>query len=332
MCRGRMSRLGFLARRFAFAVGAAYGVMTVAFFVVASMPDPNLGWLSQGHTEDQAAAINAVKEAKNLNEPLLDRYVSWLVDVTTLDWGRSMGRFGGAMSGRPGPPVTDLLGKAIPVTLAYVVPAVLVSFAIALAVGSYVALNPESRLANSVSSIGYVGLGIPNFFIAELVLLAAAEWVDWIPLGFSRHVSPTDPGTLVPYLVPAAVLTTTLAAGQLRYVRAESTEYFGEEFVTLVRAKGASDTRVVRHVLRNAALPLLSLFFADLVSTLVVQVYVIEFVFHIPGLGDLGLQAIRDRDMPLILGTTMVVAYVGIAGNFAQDVAYAWLDPRAAEK
>lgn len=328
-----MSRVRFLLRRLAFAVGSAYGVMTVAFLVVASMPDPNLGYLSQSPSvEDQAAAVDAVREAKNLDQPLHERYLSWLVDVTTLDWGRSTGRFGGALEGEAAPAVTDLVAAALPPTLAYVVPAVLGSFAIALAVGSYVALHPHSRVANAVSSLGYVGLGVPNFFIAELVLIAAAEWAGWIPLEFSRSVSPTEPGTLVPYLVPAAVLTTTLAAGQLRYVRAESAHHFGEEFVTLVRAKGASNVRVVRHVLRNAALPLLSLFFADLVSTLVVQVYVVEFVFGIPGLGDLGLQAIRDRDMPLILGTTMVVAYVGIAGNFAQDVAYAWLDPRAAEE
>ncbi|WP_435349773.1 ABC transporter permease [Haloarchaeobius sp. HRN-SO-5] len=318
-----MSRAGFLARRFVVAVASAYAVMTVAFAVVATMPDPNLGWLSRSKTTDQVGAINAVREAKNLNDPLHERYLSWLVDVTTLDWGRSVGQFGGG-----GPPVTDLLAETIPVTLAYVVPAVVASFAVALVVGSYAALNPHSRLASAVSSVGYVGLGIPNFFLAEVVLLAAVEEFGWIPLGFSRGVSLTDPGTLVPYLVPAAVLTTTLAAGQLRYVRAEAAQYFGEEFVTLVRAKGASDVRVLRHVLRNAALPLLSLFVADLVSTLVVQVYVIEFVFNIPGLGALGLQAISDRDMPLILGTTMVVAYVGIAGNFFQDVVYTWLDPR----
>jgi peptide/nickel transport system permease protein len=328
-----VSRLGFLARRFAFAVASTYAVMTVAFAVVATMPDPNLGWLSQSPTvDDQAEAIDAVREAKNLNDPLHERYLSWIVDVTLLDWGRSTGQFGGAISGRAAPPVTDLIADVVPVTLAYVLPAVVASFAIALAIGSYAALKPHSRIARAVSSMGYLGLGIPNFFLAELALLAAAEWYGWLPVGFPSTVSLTQPDTLVPYLLPAAVLTTTLAAGQLRYVRAESAHYFGEEFVTLVRAKGASNLRVVRHVLRNAALPLLSLFFADLVSTLVVQVYVIEFVFNIPGLGDLGLQAIRDRDMPLILGTTMVVAYVGIAGNFAQDVAYAWLDPRAAEE
>ncbi|MCT9096534.1 ABC transporter permease [Haloarchaeobius sp. HME9146] len=319
-----MSRLAFIGRRLGFSILAAYAVMTVSFFVVAVMPDPNVGlaaWTAKGDPDE---AANAVVEAKNLNDPLLDRYLQWVVDLTTFDWGRSIGGFG-----RPGEPVIELLQSVIPVTLAYLVPALLISTTLALALGSYVALNPESRVATSISSVGYLGLGVPSFFVAELLLFAANEQFDWLTVAFPRRIDLVDPVSLWPYLIPATVLATGLAAGQLRYVRAESSELLGRDFVKLVESKGAGDLRVIRHVLANAALPLLSLFFADMVSTMVVQVFVIEFVFGLQGIGTLTLQAVSDRNMPVIIGTTMAIAYAGIGANFLQDVAYAWFDPRA---
>ncbi|WP_435358151.1 ABC transporter permease [Haloarchaeobius sp. DFWS5] len=319
-----MSRLTFVARRFGLSVVAAYAVMTVSFFIVTSIPDPNVGLAAFQAKGDKQEAANAVIEAKNLNDPLLDRYVDWLVNMTTFDWGHSVGLFGD-----PGPGVTTVLQRAIPVTLAYLVPALVLSTILALVVGSYVALRPSSRLARGVSYVGYLGLGIPSFFVAELILFAANVEFEWVTLTFPRSLDLADPVSLWPFLVPAAVLATSLAAGQLRYVRAETSDVLGEEFVKLVRAKGATDSRVLRHVLSNAALPLVSLFFADLVSTMIVQLFVVEFVFGIPGVGDLALQAAKDRNVPVIIGTTLTLAYVGIGANFLQDVAYAWFDPRA---
>ncbi|WP_435358152.1 ABC transporter permease [Haloarchaeobius sp. DFWS5] len=320
-----MSRLWYIARRFGFATFAAYIVLSVAFFVVATIPDPNLGMIARG-ARDQDSALAAVREAKNLDEPLMDRYVNWLVDYATFDWGTAVGAYG-----QPGAPITDILADAVPITLAYVLPGVVGSFVVALAVGSYLALAPESRLAQVLSSGSYLAFGVANYFLAICLGFVISTELGW-RLSFPRDpvaALTTDPLSLVPYLVPAAVLSTTLAGGQLRYVRAESADILGEDFVKLVRSKGASDVRVMRHVLSNAALPLVSLVFADLLSVLVVQVYVLEFVFGMPGIGRIGLQAIADRNMPLIIGTTMVVAYAGIGANFLQDVAAAWFDPRA---
>ncbi len=126
----------------------------------------------------------------------------------------------------------------------------------------------------------------------------------------------------------SAVLDISLLAGQLRYARAESCEYVYREFVKLLRAKGASNWRVARHIVRNAAIPLLSLFFADLIGTLVVNVFVLEFISSVRGIGTLGLQAIQHRDLPLILGVAIIIAFAGILGNLFQDLAYLGLDPR----
>ena len=130
------------------------------------------------------------------------------------------------------------------------------------------------------------------------------------------------------------MLGTSLLAGQARYARAESSEYVNAEFVKLLRAKGASGWAVARHLLRNAAVPLLSLFFADLLVIVALNIFVLEVVFGIPGLGQLSYEAIQNRDLPLILGTVMVLVFAGIFGNLFQDITYRTLDPRigAADK
>jgi len=131
---------------------------------------------------------------------------------------------------------------------------------------------------------------------------------------------------------PSAVLTTTLLASQIHYFRAEIHEYLNEKFVTVLRAKGVSRVRLAKHVLRNATVPLLSLLFSDLVAVLMLHVFIIEAVFGIPGIGDLTLLAVYERDMPLILGVAMVFAFAGIVGNLIQDLAYLVLDPRIEEE
>ena len=190
----------------------------------------------------------------------------------------------------------------------------------------YTATHRESRLARVVTSLIHFGFSIPNFLLAEVLLLFV--------LGRSELLAGLGPGTyslLRSVVIPAAIVGTSLLAGQMRYARAQSLEYANTEFVKLVRAKGAGTRRVARHLLRNAAIPLLALFFTDMIGILVVNVFVIEYVFSIPGIGGLSLVAFQQQDLPVVLGATMVIVFVGIGGNFLQDVAYLVLDPRVEE-
>ncbi|WP_435159484.1 ABC transporter permease subunit [Haladaptatus sp. DFWS20] len=129
-------------------------------------------------------------------------------------------------------------------------------------------------------------------------------------------------------VLPAGILGVSLLAGQLRHARAESREYVYRDFVKLLRAKGASTRLVARHILRNAAIPLISLFFVDFIGVLIVNVFVLEQVLNIPGIGFAGLIALEQRDLPLIIGIAMTIAVAGIASNLIQDIAYISLDPR----
>jgi peptide/nickel transport system permease protein len=319
-----------LTRRVAFAVFAAYLVMSAVFAFVAFAPTTNTGWIKYaniGNEEvDTSKKVAAFKEARNLNEPLLDRYINFLVDVTTFNWGQAYGGIGiGRAPYQAGTPVTSLVADALVNTLQYVIPAMVIAVIGGIAIGLYTATHQHTLFDRFGTSVTYLGFSVPNFWIAEMLLFFGIGGGTVI-IGSSRTAN-----LLRSVVLPTAILATSLLAGQMRYARGQSLEYLNTDFIKLVRAKGANEWHVARHLLRNAALPLFSLFFTEMLGIVVLNIFVIEFVFGIPGLGGLSLFAYREQDLPVILGTTMVIVLFGIIGNLLQDIAYLVLDPRVEE-
>jgi peptide/nickel transport system permease protein len=335
-----------VARRAAFAVLSMFIIMTVAFMFIALTEDPNVGSVAYGASTsggDPAEAVEAYREARNLNDPVLERYTKWMTNVATFDWG---------ISYSTGKPVLDVLSNRLPFTLLYLVPSMVLSLLIGISVGLYSALNQHSLSDKLATATAYFSLGTPNFWLAQILFVLLITQMEVVPYLFMDQSFDIWGGTLagmwggalalplvgdIPvlkgdvikyYALPVATLTTVLLAGQLRYARAESLEYVDADFVKIAKAKGAGPTRVAVHILRNAAIPLVALFFTDMLSVLVLNIFVIEFAFDIPGFANVSMSAIEQRDLPLILGFTMVVALVGVLGNFLQDMAYTVLDPR----
>ncbi|MFH5801260.1 ABC transporter permease [Haladaptatus sp. CMAA 1911] len=318
-----MSRRSYVIRRAAFSIFALYLVLSVTFGFIALTADPGIASVAHGASRQAASeranmserqemvqkAIEEYKAEHDLNKPIWQSYVDWMVDITTLEWGRSYSLH---------TPVLTVLAEAIPATLKYVVPAMLFALIGGIGLGVYAALNPGTAIERIVTAGSYIGFGIPNYWLAVAAGL----------FGVTTFATQFVPADVVRYALPTVILGTSLLAGQLRYARAESREHIYREFIKLLRAKGATNWLVAQHILRNAAIPLLSLFFADLIGTLVVNVFVLESVLGIPGIGSLGLRAIQARDLPLILGIAMVIAFAGIVGNLLQDLAYLGLDPR----
>ncbi|WP_435077571.1 ABC transporter permease [Halococcus sp. AFM35] len=334
-----MSRRWQIVRRAAFAVFAAFLVVSLVFAFVAATADPFTGQLARAAALESAEEGTPVKQTdawerlmeyrqqRNLDEPIGERYVRWLGDVATLDLGTAFGTTAtGTMYGQSypeGTPVTSLVASAVSRTLSYLLPAIVFSVVGGVALGVYTATHQHALIDRFGTAVAHLGFSLPNFWLAEVVVLSGIG-VGGLLSGAPGRTN----GPLHTVVFPAAVLGTSLLAGQLRYARAQSLEYIDAEFIKLVRAKGAGTRRVARHLLRNAAVPLLSLFFADVLGIVVLNVFVIEYVFGIQGLGGLSLVAIQSRDMPVILGTTMVVVLVGVLGNFLADVAAVVLDPR----
>lgn len=283
----------WVARRTATTLLAALAVLTVTYVAISIAPAYRSGAL-----ELQPA-------------PTMSEYLTWLGDLVTLEWGQST-------SLRD--PVTDLVWAGLKRTAAYVLPAAVFATTIGTLIGLRSATGGGTRFDSGVNVAAYVGLGVPNFVLGVLLLVVFARDAT----GEVVHTS-----DIVQTIIwPAAVLTTTLTAAQIRYTRSEAAEYAHSELARLVRAAGGGPRDVARHVLRNAAVPLVSLFFTELLAVLLLNVYVIESVFAIRGIGFMNFWAIMRGDLPLVVGTTVVFVLVGVGGSYVQDLVYAVLDPR----
>lgn len=301
-----MKRTYAAAKQVALALTAVWAVVTAVFLlftVTTGLMAPRAGARPPGLTEDG---------------PLLELYLDWIVRMFTLDWGYADG--GGRTVNEyvytAGDPVLPLVARSLARTAVYVGPAVVLAILIGVAVGVYAAIRPDSRLANAGTVTAYLLFAVPSFWIGGMILsLAIADRIPYSPLLF-EHV------------IPVLLVTATLLGGYASYARAQSLEHVSADFVKLVRAKGGDDHRVTDHVLRNAAIPLVSMVFTEVLGLLVLAVFVVEVLFGIEGFGLLLFGAANSRDVPVLLGCVIVIVFFGVCANAVQDLAYRRLDPR----
>lgn len=315
-----MKALKIVAKRLVAGLITAWAVLTVVFLAFTAtnnwVADRIAGGIifaaSAGGSVEEAneKADRAVQEylaARNLDRPLEDIYLDWMGNMLTLNWGNSF---------ETGEAVFPLITGAVARTALYVVPAVVLAIAIGTTIGMYAALYPESRVSTLSRAGAYLFFALPSFWVGGLLLGAAEQGV----IGHSPFV--------FEYMVPVLLVTMTLLGGYVSYSRAYALEHVSADFVTLVRAKGAGPVVVARHVARNAVIPLFSMLFTEVIGLLVLSIFLIEVVFGIEGFGLVFFQAINVRDLPVLLGGTVVLIFVGVFGNVIQDLSYQYLDPR----
>lgn len=320
-----MSRLRwYVVRRVILMVTTAWFVLTIAFVLFTAKPDMDvwLVMLGAGPSEEaQRQAVQAYKVAHNYDVPLLQRYTRWMTNYATLQWGTTL----------EGIPIAGLIGHAIWETLKYLVPSLLVSSVVAYGIGLYMAMRRGGIVDKLTTAFAYAGYGVPAFFAAEMIwgLLVGRYDMLWLPLdSAAAHEGVIIPKSIDEYLLPAAILTIHLIAIQLVFIRSEVTEFLNADFMKTFRASGAAPLDLARHALRNAMIPLISSFFAQLLTILYLDIIAIEVAIGPNGFGQLTFNAFTNQDIGLILGVAIVPIGVGLVGNFAQDLAYTILDPR----
>ncbi|WP_336034872.1 ABC transporter permease [Halobacterium yunchengense] len=333
-----MSYLAYVGRRTLFALLAVYLVVTVTFAVVAFTPDTELGGtigaMERGGASDAEveAYVQEYREARGLDDPLHVRYADWLVDVTRLDFGPSHSF---------DQPVSAVLWPAIQRTALYALPALALAVLLGSLLGVVSGALPRSPPDWLGRALAYAGVGVPAFVVAFALAEPLAGELEWLRLltwdqtpfdNMGRPYLPNDglwpPSEPLRFLAPAAAFAVVLAGWQLRYVRTAYLDRAGAESVKLHRAKGAGPLTVARHVLRNAAVPIVSASLSELLAVVFVNLYVVESVFGIQGVAAYNMIAVRQRDMPLIIGTSIALAVAGILASYVQDLAYGYLDPR----
>ncbi len=313
-----MSYLRYVARRALLAVASVYGAVTATFLLGNLTIRKTIGD-QLARARYGGASPEEIRELRRelmgyygLDQPVHERLLGYLADVTMLDLGRSL------ESGRP---LVDVLGKIVPNTLEYVVPGVLIAVVFGVAFGLFAALSKNGVFDWSVRLSSYFFLGIPVFMLLVYMQYVSGWYAGVGPL-VVQLPAPNDK------TLAAVAVALGLLAGQLRFSRAAALEQSGQAFVKMLRAKGAGRLRLARHVLRNAAIPIVSLSITELLAVLVLNIYVIEEVLGIRGLAGASLQAARSSNIPLLVWSTMVVVILGITLNFLQDVLYGYLDPR----
>jgi peptide/nickel transport system permease protein len=320
-----VTSLGYVAWRSVWSVVAVLLVLSAVFVLVAGTLDPTgtATRLAAAVSGESAAAQTTYEFAMNRNVPLVDRYVRFMTDFATLQWGGSY---------ETDRAVTAMVLEGTFVTSLYLVPSVVLAVTGAVLAGLYASVRESRALDLFASTVSYAGVGIPNFWLAAFlsaVLAAQFGIADGFALsGAQARLAEGNPADPLALVAPVAVLTTTLFGTMFRYVRSEFRDQFGEQYVKTARSKGLGTLGIARHALRNAALPLVSLVFAELLGVLFLGGFIIEVVFDVHGLMDMAYLAIQRRDLPVVVGTALVPVVVGIVGNFLQDLTYTVLDPR----
>ncbi len=308
-----MNRSQYLGYRVLWA-GVASVLVTVVLFVLAL----SLGDLTQ--SPEAQSAYGSPDQFWHPDDPVYVQYFDWVTSLVTFDWGTSQ---------RFDEPVTALLAERAPVTAAYLFPAVLLGTLASTTFGYLAARTQGQRADGSIRGVSYVALAVPNFLIGALVLhyfaVRAYEFdVEFYELdaGFSSEWN------LFWLSVATLILATHVWAVQIQQVRRQSLEYLDTDLTKQLRAKGVGPLRFARHVLRAGAVPLTSLFVAEVLGLLLVSVFVVEAVLGIPGLGMVAWQAITINDGPVVLTITFLISFTIILASVLEDLVAVVFDPR----
>ena len=311
----------FLLKRLA-TLGLTLVVASMLVFAVLELLPGNAAEVILGDTATPES-LAALQAKLGLDRPPLQRYLSW---TGGLLHGET------AQSTSYDTPTAELISERLHVTLPLALMAMALTVVLALSLGLFAA-SRHNRLGDvGVMAASQVGIAIPNFWFAILLILLFAVQLQWVSAGGFPGWTEDDGGGLwegfKALILPALALALVQAAILARVTRSAVLDVLREDFVRTARAKGLSKRQaLLRHVLRNAMIPVLTvagLQFANLITGTIV----IENVFVLPGVGRLVFQAISNRDLVVVRDVVMLLAAVVVVVNFVVDLLYAWVDPR----
>ncbi len=289
----------------------------VIFTVMEIVPgDPAQLILGFNATDD---AVAALREQMGLNDHLYTRYWRWVSGLVVGDFGTSY---------TYSVPVLELISERIVVSLPLALIALTLSTLIAIPAG-ILAASKRGKLPDvSIMGLTQLGIAIPNFWFALLMIYVFAVYLRWVPAGGFPGWEAGIGNVLVSLALPAIALALPQAAILARVTRSALLESLGEDYIRTARAKGLTRSMVLwRHALRNAMIPVLTILGLQF-AFLLAGTIIIENIFYLPGLGRLIFQAITQRDLIVVESTVVLLVATVIIINFLIDIAYAWVDPR----
>lgn len=307
----------YVARRLLQLVVQVFLVATVVFLLIRLVPgDPARAILGETAGEEQVAKV---RSQLGIDRPLPEQYVTWLGRTARGDLGTSIS------SGRP---VMLDIQQRIGNTVELIVLSILVSLLIGMPLGILAALRANRPADYVISSAAVLGLSLPSFVVGTILLLVVGLRLGWLP-----------PSQFVPWqqdlgqhlkviALPVIALSASTIAVIIRMTRSAMLEVVRQDYVRTARAKGLGDrTVIVRHTLRNALNPVVSIVGLE-IAALLGGTVIVETIFNWPGLSSLLIAGVRARDYPVVQGVVLLIAVLTVLINLIVDLVYGWLDPR----
>lgn len=309
----------YIMRRILAYVPVLILVSIFTFGILRVIPgDALLAMMGERQGLDQTE-LNRAREELGLNDPLPVQYLRWIGNGLRGDWGESFWLH---------KPVTHAVADTFPVSVQLGVMAFVITALIGVPIGiiSAVKRNTPADYLGRLFAISF--LSVPSFFIAILTIVYMAKWFGWIPP--RGYINPlTDPIANIQQMAfPAVILGLTFSASTMRLVRTTMLEIMREDYIRTARAKGLVERGVIwRHAMRNALIPVVT-YWAISISALITGSVLIEVVFGLNGMGRLTVDAINQRDWPVVQTVILFIVVITLTINLLLDLVYGTLDPR----
>jgi peptide/nickel transport system permease protein len=299
----------YLIRRLVLSVFVIIAVMSVTFFMLFLSGDPVATMLYQvGATQKD---LDDLRHALGYDRPIMVQYLDFLSKAARGDFGKSI---------RFGQPAMPLVLERLPYTAGLAAIGLSLSLLVAVPAGIMAAVWPRSLVDRFCILIAVLGQSVPTFVLGVIFILLFAVWLRWLPAAGA-----TTPAHII---LPALTLSLYPMARIARIMRASALDVIHLDYVTVARAKGLDERTVIqRHVVRNAALPVLTIIGLQL-GTMLGGAVIVETIFGWPGIGLFSLQSVLNKDFPLVQAAVTVAACITVVLNLTVDILYAWVDPR----
>jgi len=316
----------YLIKRLLLMIPILFGITLICFIVINLAPGSPASFTEEFSPKASPEAMESLKKLYGLDKPVHERYLNWLRMVVTLDLGKSF------VDGRS---VKEKIKERLPITVTLNLLSLLLILVVSIPIGVYSALKPGSLFDRALTVFVFTGFSVPTFWLALLAMIIFGVNLGWLPIsGIQSIGAETMPfhERLIDWIkhliLPVTIMSFAGLAGMSRYTRSSMLEVLKQDFIRTARAKGLPERVViVKHALRNALLPVVTLLGLALPGLIGGSV-IFESIFSIPGMGQLFYASAMARDYPTIMGILVIGALLTLIGNLLADIAYFIVDPR----
>ena len=312
----------YVVRRVLISIPVLAGISLVLFTILALAPGDPFEELATNPNVPPEVRMN-LRAQFGLDDPVAVRYLRWFTSMMKGDWGFS---FVSRVN------VDQLILQRLPTTILVIGSAQLLGLLIAIPIGVISATRPYSLFDQVATTGAFLGFSLPTFFTGLLFILFFSIFLDWLPFIYRADISASGWRWWWEHIrqaiMPVSVLALFQAASMTRFMRSAVLDVIQLDYVRTARAKGLAErVTIVRHVVRNALIPVVTLV-ALQVPTIFAGALITEQIFRVPGIGSLLISSILANDTPVIMAITFVFSALVVLFNLVADILYGWLDPR----